>query len=63
MCWGSNVFEPQDADHDRGAHGAFDDDAHARDPLLRMSIHRRALVGGLLASAAATVTAAVRGRR
>lgn len=29
---GSNVFEPRDADQDRGAHGMFDDEAHAHDP-------------------------------
>jgi NAD(P)-dependent dehydrogenase (short-subunit alcohol dehydrogenase family) len=29
---GSNVFEPRDDDEDRGAHGMFDDEAHARDP-------------------------------
>lgn len=29
---GSNVFEPRDEDQDRGAHGMFDDEAHARDP-------------------------------
>ena len=30
--YGSNVFEPKDDEHDRGAHGMFDDQAHARDP-------------------------------
>jgi NAD(P)-dependent dehydrogenase (short-subunit alcohol dehydrogenase family) len=29
---GSNVFEAKDQDADRGAHGMFDDEAHARDP-------------------------------
>jgi NAD(P)-dependent dehydrogenase (short-subunit alcohol dehydrogenase family) len=48
---GSNVFEPRDADEDRGAHGPFDDLAHSHDPQLWMSTHRRALVSG----AAATV--------
>jgi NAD(P)-dependent dehydrogenase (short-subunit alcohol dehydrogenase family) len=28
---GSNVFEPRDADTDRGAHGSFDDKSHDRD--------------------------------
>lgn len=51
--WGSNVYAPQDADIDRGAHGSFDDQAHADDPLLWASIHRGALLGGLLAVAAA----------
>ncbi len=61
--WGSNVFEPQDADSDRGAHGPFDDKAHARDPQLWLSIHRKAVIGGLLAAASAGVTAAVRSCR
>ncbi|HEY5457574.1 MAG TPA: hypothetical protein VIJ96_19085, partial [Acidothermaceae bacterium] len=52
--WGSNVFEPQDAEHDRGAHGSFDSKAHARDPQLWMSIHRRVLIGGGLLLSAAT---------
>jgi len=45
--WGSNVFEPQDADVDRGAHGAFDSTAHSRDPWLWASMHRAPLLGGL----------------
>jgi hypothetical protein len=60
--WGSNVFEPQDAEVDRGAHGAFDAKAHARDPQLWMSIHRRPLIGALLAAAGAGI-AAVRVQR
>lgn len=51
--WGSNVFEPQDEHEDRGAHGPFDAQAHARDPLLWCSMHRRALISGLSAAAAA----------
>ena len=31
--WGSNVFEPQDAEHDRGARGAFCDKAAEHDPV------------------------------
>ncbi len=54
--WGSNVFDPQDADTDRGAHGAFDDQAHARDVQLWASMHRRALLGGLLAAAGGLAT-------
>ncbi len=60
--WGSNVFEPQDADVDRGAHGAFDDQAHARDPWLWATTHRAPLAGCLLA-AAALATAWMRGHR
>jgi NAD(P)-dependent dehydrogenase (short-subunit alcohol dehydrogenase family) len=36
--YGSNVFEPRDQDADRGAHGPFDDEAHARDPLSATSM-------------------------
>jgi NAD(P)-dependent dehydrogenase (short-subunit alcohol dehydrogenase family) len=54
--WGSNVFEPQDVDADRGAHGAFDDQAHARDPWLWATMHRAPLAGGLLAAAALATT-------
>lgn len=56
--WGSNVFEPRDADTDRGAHGAFDKKAHQRDPWLWTSMHRIPLLGGMLAAGAAAVAAA-----
>jgi NAD(P)-dependent dehydrogenase (short-subunit alcohol dehydrogenase family) len=49
--WGSNVFTPQDADTDRGAHGSFDAQAHSRDPWLWVSMHRAPLLGALLAGA------------
>jgi NAD(P)-dependent dehydrogenase (short-subunit alcohol dehydrogenase family) len=52
--WGSNLFEPRDQDTDRGAHGGFDDSAHARDPLLEASMRR----APLLAAGAAVVGAA-----
>jgi NAD(P)-dependent dehydrogenase (short-subunit alcohol dehydrogenase family) len=52
---GSNVFEPSDQTEDAGAHGAFDDQAHARDPLLWASMHRR----GLLSAAGAAALAGV----
>jgi NAD(P)-dependent dehydrogenase (short-subunit alcohol dehydrogenase family) len=61
--WGSNVFEPQDATHDRGAHGDFDEQAHDRDPLLWASRHRRALLGSLLGAGAAGTAALVRSLR
>ncbi len=60
--WGSNLYEPQDAETDRGAHGAFDDQAHARDPWLWASIHRRALAGVAAAGAAVAVSALRRAR-
>jgi NAD(P)-dependent dehydrogenase (short-subunit alcohol dehydrogenase family) len=50
--YGSNVFEPQDEDHDRGAHGMFDDRAHARDPWSAASIHRLPISLGATAVAA-----------
>jgi len=39
--------------HDPGAHGSFDDQAHARCPQLWAATHRRALLGAALAGAAA----------
>lgn len=51
--WGENSVEPQDEQVDRGAHGAFDDQAHAHDPMLWLSRHRRAVLGGATALAAA----------
>ena len=60
--WGSNVFAPQDADTDRGAHGAFDGQAHSRDPWLWVSMHRAPLLGALLA-ATAVVLSGLRGAR
>ena len=50
---GSNVFEPQDQDVDRGAHGPFDDQAHSHDPLLWASMHRRSLLSAAGAAVAA----------
>jgi len=61
--WGSNVWEPQDETEDRGAHGAFDDKAHEKDVWTWASMHRRELLGGSLAAAAAGVAGAVRALR
>jgi len=47
----ANLFEPIDGDHDEGAHGIFDDDAHRRSPQAWLSRHRLGL--GLAAAAAA----------
>lgn len=59
---GSNVFEPRDQINDQGAHGPFDDKAHAHDPQLWMSKHRRSLLGAMtLGVAAAAATAATFG--
>ncbi|MGI8677788.1 MAG: SDR family oxidoreductase [Jatrophihabitans sp.] len=40
--WGSNVFEPQDADEDRGARGAFSAKAAEHDPVSFVASHRLA---------------------
>jgi NAD(P)-dependent dehydrogenase (short-subunit alcohol dehydrogenase family) len=50
--YGSNVFEPQDEHEDRGAHGAFDAQAHARDPQLWCSMRRRTILSALAGAAA-----------
>jgi NAD(P)-dependent dehydrogenase (short-subunit alcohol dehydrogenase family) len=56
--WGANVDEPSDETEDRGAHGGFGARAHPRDPVLWLSRHRRALLGGLTAAAAGLGAAA-----
>jgi hypothetical protein len=58
----ANLFEPVDADHDEGAHGGFDDQAHERSAQAWLSRHRR---GSGLAAAlgAAGVGAALLLRR
>ena len=53
--YGSNVFEPQDDDADRGAHGMFDDQAKSRDAWSWASMHRAALAGVAVAAVAAAV--------
>jgi NAD(P)-dependent dehydrogenase (short-subunit alcohol dehydrogenase family) len=57
--YGSNVFEAKDADRDVGAHGAFDDKAHAGDPWSWTSMHRTAALGaiGAVGAAAAVISA------
>lgn len=57
---GSNVFEPRDAEEDRGAHGSFGDKAHDRDPVSFLSQHRRQIGIG---SAAIALIGAVAGAR
>lgn len=63
--WGVNLVEPRDEEADRGARGPFDDQAHPRDPLLWLSMRRRAAVAGVAAAtglaAALSVLAARRG--
>jgi short-subunit dehydrogenase len=60
---GSNVYRPRDDTADRGAHGAFDEQAHGFDPVAFAARNRGA--GALLAAAAvaAGAGAAVAGRR
>ena len=53
----ANLFEPVDDDHDEGAHGGFDDQAHRHSPQAWLSRHR--LPSGLAATAAAGGAAAV----
>ncbi|MPV49011.1 MULTISPECIES: SDR family oxidoreductase [unclassified Pseudactinotalea] len=55
--WGSNVFEPEDDEVDRGSHGAFDATAHARDPWLWLTMNRRAVAAGAGAVAVAGLLA------
>ncbi|GGX98581.1 SDR family oxidoreductase [Streptomyces anandii] len=62
--WEPNLHQPADARTDRGAHGVFDDQAHAHDPLLWLSQRRRGLIPALTAATALGVAAAVaRNRR
>jgi NAD(P)-dependent dehydrogenase (short-subunit alcohol dehydrogenase family) len=58
--FGSNVFEPQDGDEDRGSHGMFDEQAHGSDPWSWVSMHRKQIAGGALAGIAAVAALAAR---
>ena len=55
---GSNVGQPRDDDSDQGARGPFDDEAYAKDPVTWLSMHRRAILSGIGATALASVLAA-----
>ena len=55
---GPNLWEPKDNEVDAGAHGAFDEKAHEHDPVLWAAMHRRQLVGGLVAAGAVAGAAA-----
>lgn len=48
---GSNLNQPSDEDADQGAHGPFDDKAHAKDPVTWLSLHRREILSGIVATA------------
>ncbi len=58
--WGSNVTEPQDEEHDRGAHGAFDDQASRHDPVSFLARHRRGALTGSAAMVLAGTSALLR---
>jgi NAD(P)-dependent dehydrogenase (short-subunit alcohol dehydrogenase family) len=60
---GSNVFEPRDDAADRGAHGAFDGEAHSRDPVSWAAMHRGALLAGAAVSGIAGLVGLGRRRR
>jgi NAD(P)-dependent dehydrogenase (short-subunit alcohol dehydrogenase family) len=47
--YGDDLDAPADDRVDRGAHGAFDAEAHDRDPVSWASMHRRALAAGAVA--------------
>ena len=51
----ANLWQPVAGDH--GAHGAFDDQARASNPVVTMSLHRQALVNGALAAIIAVAAA------
>ena len=57
----ANLFAPVDDDHDEGAHGGFDDQAHPRSPQAWLSRHR--LASGLAATVATGAAAALLTRR
>jgi NAD(P)-dependent dehydrogenase (short-subunit alcohol dehydrogenase family) len=57
-----NLFEPVDADEDRGAHGPFDERAHAHSFQTSLTKHRL-LAGSLAAAGAATAAAALLRKR
>jgi NAD(P)-dependent dehydrogenase (short-subunit alcohol dehydrogenase family) len=57
----ANLYEPTDTDHDEGAHGIFDDQAHPRSPQAWLSRHR--LSTGLGAGALAGAVSALLLRR
>jgi NAD(P)-dependent dehydrogenase (short-subunit alcohol dehydrogenase family) len=61
----ANLFAPVDDDHDEGAHGSFDEQAHGRSAQAWLSRHRigTALGAAALAGAGAGAAASLRGRR
>ena len=51
----SNLWEPVDEQDDHGAHGVFDDRAHARSPQWWLTSHRRPVIGSALAGVGSLV--------
>lgn len=58
--WGSNVFQPQDTEHDRGARGEFNSKAATHDPVSFVAKNRLATLAGATAAVAAGVTTIAR---
>lgn len=58
--WGSNVFEPQDAEHDRGARGAFSSKAAVHDPVSFVAMNRLASLAAASAGLVLAGTALAR---
>ena len=58
--WGSNVFEPRDAEHDRGARGEFSASAATWDPVSFAARNRVASLTAVSAVVAAAMTVLVR---
>lgn len=54
--WGSNVFEPQDEEHDRGARGPFSAKASDRDPVSFVAKNRLATLAAATTAVGATAT-------
>lgn len=52
---GVNLWQPRDDKADQGARGAFSDEAHADDPQLWLSKHRRGILLGTAATAIAGI--------
>jgi short-subunit dehydrogenase len=59
----ANLFEPVDADHDEGAHGIFDDEAHGRSEQAWLGRHRAPAAVALMAGVTALATGVAALRR
>jgi NAD(P)-dependent dehydrogenase (short-subunit alcohol dehydrogenase family) len=61
--WRDNVDKPVDAEHDRGAHGVFDDTAKSHSAALWAVTHKPLVLGASLAAAASVTAQALLRRR